>query len=105
MCGLSDIFYNGNKTGYCGDIIDWGIKDGLIVKGDLKPGDILIFHWEHDKEGFPSHIAIYMKKNSQGKLICISGNTGCLDHLDGGYVNVRLYDKKTVMKAVRPNYK
>lgn len=73
QCGLSKLFYGGEKTAYCPTALSWFKNNGQWVTSDYKPGDIIFFNLRGD--GMASHIGIVESVND-GKITCIEGNYG-----------------------------
>ena len=73
MCGLSELFYNGEKTNQCIKVHQWGEEQGLLIpKDEGRYGDIVIFSWNGDSF---DHIGFICKKNEDGSYTTIEGNT------------------------------
>ena len=73
MCGLSALFYNGEKTNECIKVHQWGEANGLLIpKEDGRYGDIAIYSWKGDTL---DHIGLITGRNADGSYATIEGNT------------------------------
>jgi cell wall-associated NlpC family hydrolase len=70
-CGLSKLFYGGDKTAYCPTAVSWFKKKGQWVTKNYKPGDVIFFDYEGN--GNADHIGIVESVNGK-KVTCIEGN-------------------------------
>lgn len=103
MCGLSKLFYGGNKTAYCPAVYDWGNKNKLTVaKSKGTKGDIILFDW--NKDGVADHIGFIVAKNSDGSYTTIEGNTSVTNNSNGGEVQQRTRTQSTIISIIRPKY-
>lgn len=77
-CGASDLFYDGEKTAGCVQVLLWGRRNGLEVnKNEGRYGDLILFDWDMYKEDDPDdadHIGFIVSKNSDGSYNTIEGN-------------------------------
>lgn len=105
-CGMSDIFYGGNKTASCGALWRWAVKMGYTV-GSPKRGDIVILSFRKLKDGSreTSHCGIITGENLTN-INTIEGNTceyGSQDN--GGHVMAQNRNKRLVYGYIRLPYK
>lgn len=71
QCGLSSLFYDGEKTAYCPTAVSWFKKKGQWVTSGYKPGDVIFFDYQGD--GSADHVGI-VESVSGNKVTCIEGN-------------------------------
>ena len=103
MAGASELFYDGKKTAYCPEVVNWGRKNDLIVPlTDGRPGDLILFDWNHD--GVADHIGIIEKQLDKNIYRTIEGNTAVGNDSNGGEVMRRTRDTNTVCCIIRPRY-
>ena len=104
MCGLSKLFYDGNKTASCDSVYSWGKRTGILWGGydTVEAGDLVLFDFDR-KNGY-NHIGIIEKYNN-GLLQTIEGNTGTNNDSNGGEVMRRLRNPYTTHACIiRPRY-
>jgi hypothetical protein len=123
--------YQKPKQAWCGAFVNWCAKQAgvkipncvytpagavgfmskkawtLVDEADPQPGDIVFFDFPADPFDRISHVGIVLKKNRNGTVTCIEGNTSPDkkgDQRNGGEVckKVRAYKKKNRGK-VRPS--
>lgn len=102
-CGVSKLFYNGQKTAYVPTIRAWLQQHCKHVKMiDAEPGDLVIFTWNGKGNnagyGVDSHIGMIRKKGTARIAYTIEGNT------NGGVVANRTREAKYIQAIYRPNY-
>lgn len=98
-----ELFFGGKKSAYCPTIADYYIaKKQTVSKGSGKPGDIVLFDWNHS--GASDHIGIIEKKNSDGSYTCIEGNTSLNNNSNGGQVMRRKRYQSQISWICRPKY-
>lgn len=98
-----ELFFGGKKSAYCPTIADFYIaKKQIVSKGSGKPGDIVLFDWNHS--GASDHIGIIEKKNSDGSYTCIEGNTSLSNNSNGGQVMRRKRYQSQISWICRPKY-
>lgn len=104
MCGLSHLFYNGQKTAYCPTVENWARQNGQIVnKAAAKYGDIILFDWGGD--GVADHIGFVESYNpNTGVYTTIEGNTSDGNDSNGGIVMRRTRYPSSVRCIIRPKY-
>ena len=103
MAGASELFYDGKKTAYCPEVVNWGRKNDLIVPlTEGRPGDLILFDWNHD--GVADHIGIIEKQLDKNIYRTIEGNTAVGNDSNGGEVMRRTRDTNTVCCIIRPRY-
>ena len=101
--GCPELFFGGKKSAYCPTIADFYIaKKQTVSKGSGKPGDIVLFDWNHS--GASDHIGIIEKKNSDGTYTCIEGNTSLNNNSNGGQVMRRKRYQSQISWICRPKY-
>lgn len=102
MCGLSSLFYDGQKTAYCPTVYNWAKQKGLIVpKETAKYGDIVLFDWGGD--GVADHIGFIEDYNGVN-YTTIEGNTSVSNNSNGGEVMRRTRYASQIQAIVRPKY-
>lgn len=102
MCGLSSLFYDGQKTAYCPTVYNWAKQKGLIVpKESAQYGDIALFDWDGD--GVADHIGFVETCNTGGYLT-IEGNTSSGNDSNGGKVMRRTRYGNQIQAIIRPKY-
>ena len=68
---------------------------------DPRPGDIVLFDWEHD--GICNHTGIFLKWNENGSVFqSFEGNTSTGNNSNGGEVMLRIRNKTSVKAFVSP---
>ena len=103
MAGASELFYDGKKTAYCPEVVNWGRKNDLIIPlTEGRPGDLILFDWNHD--GVADHIGIIEKQLDKNIYRTIEGNTAVGNDSNGGEVMRRTRDTNTVCCIIRPRY-
>ena len=103
LCGVSSLFYDGNKTAYCPNLQVWAKEKGLAVqKTDGQKGDIILFDWNGNL--LADHVGIIEKKNSDGTYTTIEGNTSLTSNDNGGSVMRRTRNLSEVLCVIRPRY-
>ncbi len=102
MCGLSNLFYDGQKTAYCPTVYNWAKQKGLIVpKETARYGDIVLFDWGRD--GVADHIGFVENYNGVN-YTTIEGNTSISDNSNGGAVMRRTRYASQIQAIIRPKY-
>lgn len=102
MCGLSQLFYDGQKTAYCPTVYNWAQQKGLIVpKETARYGDILLFDWGGD--GVADHIGFVEAYNGV-TYTTIEGNTSDSSNSNGGQVMRRTRYAGQIQAVIRPKY-
>lgn len=102
MCGLSALFYDGQKTAYCPTVYNWAKQNGLIVpKETARYGDIVLFDWGGD--GVADHIGLVEDYNGIS-YTTIEGNTSVSNNSNGGQVMRRTRYASQIQAIVRPKY-
>ena len=91
-CGASSLFFNGRKSAYCPEAVNWARASGRWVTGGYKEGDIIFYDWNGD--GLADHVGYVI---SGSPLQVIEGNYS--DHV--ALVNRNLAN---VIGAYRPDY-
>lgn len=71
QCGLSNLFYGGNKTAYCPTAVNWFRSQGQWVNKNYQPGDVIFFDYQGN--GVADHVGI-VESVSGNKVTCIEGN-------------------------------
>lgn len=101
--GCPELYFGGKKSAFCPTIADYYIaKKQTVSKGSGKPGDIVLFDWNHS--GSSDHIGIIEKKNSDGSYTCIEGNTSLSNNSNGGEVMRRKRYQSQISWICRPKY-
>lgn len=101
--GCPELFFGGKKSAYCPTIADYYIaKKQTVSKSSGKPGDIVLFDFNHNNSS--DHIGIIEKKNSNGTYTTIEGNTGVGNNTNGGQVMRRIRYQSDISWIVRPKY-
>ena len=102
MCGLSRLFYDGQKTAYCPAVYSWARQKGLIVpKETARYGDIALFDWGWD--GVADHIGFVEAYNGV-TYTTIEGNTSEGNNSNGGQVMRRTRYAGQIQAVIRPKY-
>lgn len=102
MCGLSRLFYDGQKTAYCPAVYSWARQKGLIVpKETARYGDIALFDWGWD--GVADHIGFVEAYNGV-TYTTIEGNTSEDNNSNGGQVMRRTRYAGQIQAVIRPKY-
>ena len=102
MCGLSNLFYEGQKTAYCPTVYNWAGQKGLVVpKETARYGDIVLFDWGGD--GVADHIGFVEAYNGVN-YTTIEGNTSAGNDSNGGQVMRRTRYASQIQAIVRPRY-
>ena len=102
MCGLSILFYDGQKTAYCPTFYNWAKQKGLVVpKETARYGDIVLFDWDGD--GVADHIGFVESYNGVS-YTTIEGNTSTGNDSNGGQVMRRTRYASQIQAIVRPKY-
>ena len=100
-CGLSTLFFDGDKTAYCPAVESFYRSYGQwYTKG--KRGDIVLF--DFTGEGKAVHIGIVESVNADGTYTCIEGNTSVSSNDNGGAVMRRIRMKSQIRGFARPKY-
>lgn len=103
MCGADNLFYNGDKTGYCPSVHQWGIKNKLTVpKANGTAGDIVLFDFNNNRTA--DHIGFIECKNKDGSYLTIEGNTAIGNNSNGGAVMRRTRYQSQIIAIIRPKY-
>ena len=103
----SRLFFDGNKTASCSELMYWAIEKGLWVTSGYQAGDLVIMDFPNNKTT-TDHIGI-VEKAENNFLYTIEGNTSSSDegsqsNGDGVWAKVRDTSKTIIVGAVRPNY-
>ena len=104
MCGASNIFFNGNGTASCPELMEWAKRKGKFVTGNYKPGDVLFFDFDSIKDG--DHTGFCISDNGT-TVTTVEGNTSSDDYgsqSNGGGVFRRNRSKSIITGAYRPDY-
>lgn len=100
-CGISGLYYGGQKTAYVPALISWARKNGLLVDTP-EPGDLVCF--DFNANGVADHIGIC--ESWDGRYVTtIDGNTGTTSEANGGCVMRRRRERKYIVAVIRPKYK
>lgn len=102
--GAAELFYGGGRTASCTTLYNWYRRQGQTVsRNDLKPGDLVFFVFDGNKNGVMNHIGLCVAVE-EGYVTTIDGNTGSGNEANGGAVMKRRRALKYVGGAARPNY-
>lgn len=100
-CGLSKLFYGGNKTASCGTLFNYHKTIGQTVPiDDTRYGDLVEFTFNGVEH---CHIGV-CKKFDGTYVYTIDGNTSDSSASDGGEVLLRKRHRKYIYGVIRPNY-
>lgn len=100
-CGLSTLFFGGDKTAYCPAVESYYRSYGRwYTKG--KRGDLALF--DFNGEGKAGHIGIVESVNADGTYVCIEGNTSQSSNDNGGCVMRRIRRPSQIRGFARPKY-
>lgn len=104
MCGASELFYDGEKTAGCCQVLEWGRDAGLEVSRDEgRYGDLILFDWDGTGTWDADHIGFIECKNSDGSYTTIEGNTAIGNDSNGGEV-MRRNRSSCIRAIIRPKY-
>lgn len=104
MCGASELFYNGQKTASCPELMEWAKRTGQFVTGEYKEGDVLIMDFDDEKDG--DHTGFCIRDNGSD-VTTVEGNTSSNNYgsqSNGGGVFERTRSKSVITGAYRPKY-
>lgn len=105
MCDASSLFYDGEKTAGCCQVLEWGRDAGLEVsKYDGKYGDLILFDWDNTGNWDADHIGFIYCRNSDGTYTTVEGNTAIGNDSNGGEVMKRIRNTSCVRAVLRPKY-
>lgn len=93
-CGLSHLFYDGEKVAWCASAAQWFKNKGQWVTSGYQPGDVIFFNFAN-KAGNVSHVGIVESVNGN-QITCIEGNYS--DKVE------RVVRTKAIIGAGRPAY-
>lgn len=100
-CGMSKLFFGGDKTAYCPTVETYYRQKGQWYTSP-KVGDLALF--DFNNKGRAHHIGIVEKVNSNGSVVTIEGNTSLTNNDNGGKVMRRTRKLSTIRGFARPNY-
>ena len=100
-CGLSTLFFGGDKTAYCPAVESYYRARGCWHKSG-KRGDIVLFDFTGN--GVAGHIGIVECLNADGTYTCIEGNTSVTSNDNGGSVMRRIRKPSQIRGFARPKY-
>lgn len=99
-CGISGLYFDGQKTAYVPALILWARRKGLLVD-EPRPGDLVCF--DFNGNDLADHIGIC--ESWDGTYVTtIDGNTGITSEANGGCVMRRRRHKKYIVAVIRPKY-
>lgn len=101
QAGAGGLFYGGGKTAYCPTLLSWYKKQGQLVSGPARPGDIVFF--DFNGNGVADHVGLCERWDGD-RITTIDGNTGGGDEANGGSVLRRTRTGDTVLALARPAY-
>lgn len=104
MCGASELFYDGQKTASCPELMEWAKRTGQFVTGEYKEGDVLIMDFDDEKDG--DHTGFCIRDNGSD-VTTVEGNTSSNNYgsqSNGGGVFERTRSKSVITGAYRPKY-
>ena len=100
QAGLAHLYYGGGKTAYVPALMDWAVRQGLVVSTP-RPGDLVCFQFDND--GGPDHVGLC--EEWDGNFVTtIDGNTGAGNEANGGAVMRRRRHRKYILCVIRPKY-
>lgn len=103
--GASELFYDGEKTAGCCQVLDWGRRNGLEVsKYEGRYGDLILFDWNNTGYWDADHIGMIISRNEDGTYTTIEGNTSVDDDSNGGEVMKRIRNTSCIRAILRPRY-
>lgn len=103
QANAGSLFYNGSKTASCTMLMNHAKKNGQWVTSGYKPGDIILFNFDSNKNT-ADHVGICESYNN-GKVTCIEGNTSASgSQSNGGEVMRMVRSSSLVIGAYRPKY-
>lgn len=104
MCGLSALFYDGEKTDDCDELLEWAQKRNLLIdKEGARLGDLVVYDWNHN--GQPDHAGFLWKNNQNGTYLTLEGNTSGLYNSPGGHVRFACRFEEDILAVIRPQYR
>lgn len=101
QAGAGGLFYGGGKTAYCPTLLSWYKKQGQLVSGPARPGDIVFF--DFNGNGVADHVGLCERWDGD-RITTIDGNTGEGNEANGGAVMRRTRSMSTVCAVARPAY-
>jgi len=104
MCGASDLFYGGQKTASCPELMEWAKRTGQFVTGEYREGDVLIMDFDDEKDG--DHTGFCIRDNGSD-VTTVEGNTSSNNYgsqSNGGGVFEKTRSKSIITGAYRPKY-
>lgn len=105
IADASELFYDGEKTAGCCQILNWGRNNGLEVsKYEGRYGDIILFDWDNTGYDDADHVGMIITRNADGTYTTIEGNTSVGNDSDGGEVMKRIRDTSCIRAILRPKY-
>lgn len=81
-CGLSKLYFAGNKTAYCPTLMNFYATKGQLSKTP-RVGAIVFYDWNNN--GTPEHVGI-VESVTAGGIVAIEGNTAVGNDANGGCV-------------------
>lgn len=73
-CGLSRLFYDGDKTASCTTLMKWAKSKGQFFTSGYREGDIILYDWDGDPSS--EHTGYIIAARSDKDLDVIEGNAG-----------------------------
>ena len=93
-CGVSNLFYDGQRTAYVPTLWNWA-KNKKLTANVPRPGDLVIFDW--NKNGAADHVGI-VERVTDSTLYTIEGNVD-----DAVQAMTRPLNDQ-IMGYIRPDY-
>ena len=97
-CGLSNLFYGGNKTASCQTLMDYYIRKKQFSKVP-KVGSIAFFQFDKDPQSDHVGIVVEVATNT---VTTIEGNTAIGNDSNGGEVMQRVRNKSLILGYAYP---
>jgi len=103
VLGLTSLFYGGNKTASCTELMNWAKGHGQWVTSGYQPGDLMLYNFGDYPRTIAEHVGI-CEAYSGGVVTSIEGNTSTGSDSDGGEVMERKRSGSVILGAYRPEY-
>lgn len=102
QAGAGKLFYGGNKTASCSELMRYMKSQGQEVATPAA-GDIIFF--KSGNSSYPAtHVGIVVGTTSDGRIITVEGNTDYSGSDNGGCVMAKARSTKNVVAVCRPAY-
>ena len=104
QAGLSALFYGGQKTASCGELLRWAREmRQLVGVENVARGDVVFLSFTRGSE--PEHLGMVYRESYPDAIYTVEGNTSAAGSQDnGGMVLDKLRRRDHVVAVWRPNY-